>query len=396
MKRLKKEFVAQNAREYVQYWAYIYHYTARNLSKGGNVLAKLRLDYIDFFKMVALDALPNKIKKVSDRSLEDALCEFIELGLEKELKEALTSYKCSKENLNPLLTWIKAVTGKTDEKDMAVIAHWMWLVKRKALNMPVKHQIMPVLFGPQGGGKTVAIEKLIYPLETFRLAISMHQLSDERTYDGLANNFIVVFDELQGVERTDMNALKKQITTNYNTYRKLHTHIVVSVPMRCSFIGATNRPISESFNDSTGMRRFWELVTLDKLDWEAIGSIDYKELWIGIDENNNEGYLKGDRLLEVHQEQHKHVNKEQIDEFLEDVYLRPESSESTVEVCLEDLFPSYIHWTAKMGINKKMTKDYLKKRLIKRKFEYREERVNNKRITYFKVNSANGLKEDRH
>jgi hypothetical protein len=183
--------------------------------------------------------------------------------------------------------------------------------------------------------------------------------------DGLANNYIVLFDELQGAERTDMNALKKQITTVDNSYRKLHTHIVLTVPQRCSFIGATNKPLAENLSDSTGMRRFWEINALQKLDWDSIGAIDYVELWQGIDESKERGYLVENMLEQVLTKQADMVNHDDLDVFLTEMLVKPEG-EDGLEIAANKLYSCYVIWASNQGIHSKLNAIWFGRKLSRK------------------------------
>lgn len=363
MAKISEVRVATDPREYIKFWFNSNKMTARETTKEPNLLGSISLDYNSFFSAVKFRNGDQKMVKCRKDDLEDAYNEYVNYQLRQEMKTALLSFKCVTEDLGPIRNWLLAVTGKTDPKDVAVMAHWLWLVKRNGFSLPVKHQIMPVLYGPQGGGKTVALEKLIKPIQDYRLTIGMNQLADERVYEGLANHFVVLFDELQGVERTDMNALKKQITTVYNSYRKLYSHSVINIPMRCSFIGATNRPINESFNDSTGMRRFWQINTLARLAWDVVGRIDYVQLYKGIDENKEDGYLTGESLQDIVQQQQTYINKESIEEFVVDNVLRYDETETVKFISQEELYNAYVMWAGRVGLHKRLDLHWFARKL---------------------------------
>lgn len=377
---------ALNPRVYITYWFLENGMTARQATKQPNIMGTIRLDYKQHFaKMKALN-IDRRISRLPEGDLEDAFNEYVDEQLKKDMKTALNHYTCVTPNLDSLKIWIKAVTGSESEDDLMVMAHWLWLIKRNAFEKSVIYQIMPVLYGRQGAGKTKALDVLIAPIKDFRLTIGMNQLSDERVFEGLSTNFIVLFDELQGVERADMNALKKQITATHNSYRKLYSHSVVNIPMRCSFIGATNKPISESLNDSTGMRRFWQIKTLDKIDWAAVNSISSKDIYMGIDENLEDGYLKGAPLDRVAETQKSYVNAEPAEEFLKEHGLLSESPDSVL-ISSQDLYDAFGMWTGRVGVRSKGPLSWFVKRIISYGLESVERRTTkgHKKL-FFKIN----------
>ncbi len=352
-------------RVYMQFWFKVRNLSARSAMTEPNLFGTIYLDYLNLFKQYRFNNPNFKAQALTEKVLLHAYIEYIDLQRKEDLLNAMNGYECIREDLNPLKTYVKAVTGHERPTDIAVLAHWIWLVKRKARGLECIHQIMPIFYGKQGGGKTMALKRLIAPFVDFQMNMKMNQLADERQFEGFANNFVILFDELQGIERTDVNALKNQITTDFNSYRKLHTHATLSVPQRCSFIGATNRPVAENFSDSTGMRRFWEIITADILDWTAINSIDYKSLWQGIDERLDSGYLTGDILQSVQSEQQALVNADDLDIFIADQGLKYDNDDFKL-VSSEDLYNSYVYWAARNGIFNKMNAIWFGRKMVRR------------------------------
>lgn len=339
-------------REYVKHWFAKSRISVRDAMNNPNAFGSLFLDYEGVYRIYSFQkkAEGTKVSKpCSERSLLFAYNEYLSVTASEELAKATSALTFNGGTLQPLKTWLEAVTGAVDEKDLAVMAHWCWLVKRKAVKLPVKHQIMPILFGKQGGGKTMALERLIEPLTLFRLNLKMTSLGDERMYEGFSNNLVVLFDELQSIERTDLNVLKNQITTNFNTFRKLHTHNVINSRMNCSFIGASNRPITENFSDSTGMRRFYQLNALSKIDWATVNGLDYNSLWQCVNENLDDGYLSGDILGRVQLEQSLLVNDDLLTTFVKEVGLVGEEGDPTTSVLASQLYSHYQDWCAANG-----------------------------------------------
>jgi hypothetical protein len=322
------------------------------------------LDYKALYREVCFKTLTkDRPKPCIDKDLERAFDEYINLTVDEELATALNHLQCKEENLRPLKVWIRAVTGAEDPVHIAAMAHWLWLVKRKAYQKEAIHHIMPILYGPQGGGKTKALEYLLKPISEYQLSSSMHTLDDEKIFASFATNYVVLYDELQGFRTASIEAIKRQITTARNTYRQLYTHSQVTVPQLCSFIGATNKPIKETFSDSTGMRRFWEIKALKKLDWQTVREIDYAELWRGIDERSELGYLKGDMLSQVSEIQRRMVNEDSWELFVQETQLLPVEGVATEAAPLSRIFENYLIWMGTNGYQKPSSSHRLADRL---------------------------------
>jgi hypothetical protein len=55
--------------------------------------------------------------------------------------------------------------------------------------------------------------------------------------------------------------------------------------MVTTFIGACNDSVPETIYDPTSARRFWQIDTMEKCDWNEINNFDYIALWQSVDEN---------------------------------------------------------------------------------------------------------------
>lgn len=176
--------------------------------------------------------------------------------------------------------WVQAVTGKQDEKDIAVITHFIWQVKRKLAGQKVDWHMMPILYGPTGSGKTEAIRALLKPVEELMIAPQdMAVLGDSREATMFSRFYVVFFDELARADKVDVSALKNKITSDYITYRRLGTNTQITKPNVSTFIGAANNPVQSLIYDPTSARRFWQLDTQERIDWNTINTLDYYALW---------------------------------------------------------------------------------------------------------------------
>jgi hypothetical protein len=328
------------------------------------------------------------ISQATLRDLQMAMDELIEK--EKATHRLITaqSIKCPGNDLTELEKFIEALTGKVDPKEVAVMAHWLWMVKRKMLKKDVAYHIMPILHGPQGSGKTVALNKLISPLEVYRLNIKMNQMTDDRYFQSMAENYVVVFDEMQGASRTDIDALKNQITTDWNDSRKLSTHNVVKLRQACSFIGASNKPVSEMIIDSTGMRRFYQINTLSCTQWDRINKIDYMKIWSGINESLTEGYI-GEYLTDIKKIQEMMVHKDEMSLFIEEMEISGDSSKST-PISSEDLYQTYKRWSSESGYEPK-NKSLFGRSMSTKGFKSKTAFLQGKTSNVYSINSSSKI-----
>jgi hypothetical protein len=198
----------------------------------------------------------------------------------------ITGRRAAPEGRDALASWVKAVTSSTAEQNPAVMAHWLWLVKRMALGLRTEHDLMPIIYGPQGSGKSTATERLCEPVAELVTTMNASHLTDERKFSALATFLIGRWEEMQGAQRSDLEALKHSITCRQVTFRRLGSHVNEVLWRTCSFIGTTNNPVDALVADSTGARRFYQLTTPARLDFEAINRIDPLVIWSAISEHD--------------------------------------------------------------------------------------------------------------
>lgn len=337
---------------------------------------------------VKVKAHRDSVETIKENIMLKALDELIGVAKLKARKDTLDALKCVKEDLQPLKQYIKALTGKEDKEDVAVMAHWLWQVKSKMLDKIPTYHIMPIFFGKQEGGKSTAVTKLIQPIENFRLNISLDQMTDDRYFKAMAENYIVVFDEMERADRTDIDSLKKQVTIDYNDYRPLGTNNVYKVKQACSFIGTTNRQVSEQIVDSTGMRRFWQMNCLDKLDWNTLSNLDYKALWKGIDENKTDGYILP-HINQIRAKQETLVAKDELTAYMESRNLVSGSTQTTT-VSSQELYRDYKIWAEENGF-KPMNNVWFGRKFAGKGFGLSIKKLNNKTTNCFEINADNDL-----
>lgn len=165
------------------------------------------------------------------------------------------------EGRTALKNWLKSVLWRdaTDE-ETAVMLHFLHQVKRKLSGLSVSYHIMPVLVAGQGSGKTESLKWLMRPFENMFKDSNLEALEDSRNDMQYQRVFVMMLDELSKADKADIRALKQRITSSEIQTRIFHSQDFTNIKMNTTFIGASNEPIDALIQDSTGMRRYYQLL----------------------------------------------------------------------------------------------------------------------------------------
>jgi len=336
--------------------------------ENSKFLADMRLQY-DFEYKQANRQLPNKdrIPAPSNAILDAGIDILIDEHWWSFLGDLKVKIRFSglPDEFKVIPEFIRACTGDTQKLHVYTMAHWIWQVKRKIFNRPVHHHLMPVFSGPQGSGKSTALNILTTPLKDYRLDWNLQALGDDRNYHGINRNFVILFDEMMGCNKTDIETLKHFITAERLTARKLYTNQVDTLSQNCSCLGTSNKHLDVLIRDETGMRRFVEIKTLDRMDWDLLNGIDPVSLWQEVDEDNEHGYLAevADLLKE---EQESYRFQDSVENYLRDTAAF--EGGRTKQISNENLFADYVDW-CRAAEERPLTKQYFGKRLKSLGFE---------------------------
>jgi len=192
---------------------------------------------------------------------------------------------CTYQGFNELRRFVAAVMnipmpvpGINTTFDMYTVCfqHWFWNLKRKVLGQPFDDPMMIVLSGPQGKGKTKALEQLLSPIEELVLCpMQLSHLIDERASNILRDYPVGVIEELAGAGKAENEAVKARLTAKKVFNRVLTTHLIDRKPNRMCFLGTSNASVVSMLRDESGHRRFLDIPVDDRADWAVINSINY-------------------------------------------------------------------------------------------------------------------------
>lgn len=331
-----------------------------------------------------------KLKAASDTHLQKALDELIGLHATEEKKKILARVKFSgAPSLSQLEQFVLAMTGKTESHTTGVFAHFLWSIKRRLNNEDVLFNIMPIVLGKQGAGKSYALEKLLNPIANLTLEINLNDAVDPRFFHSFSKNYAIVINEMAGAQKTDVEKLKNLITAKNNDVRKLHTSQVTKVKQNTALIGTTNKPVAEIIYDPSGARRFYEIKSLDKMNWDLINSIDYIALWTGIDETRPRGYYE-EHAPAIVKEQEKLIGREELQVFLELKNVKP----GTKEIAAAVLYDEYKVWCENNGVKNPFNSVWFGRRLIGKGFEApHQKRIRGKNTLMYLINEDSEMHE---
>lgn len=295
------------------------------------------------------------IKALSEALLLHAFTEHVHNAMMMERERFVQNLVCEEENMEQMEKFVTALLPPNSPHEVhkmtsAVLSHWVWMVKKKMLGEnPVWH-IMPIAFGKQGSGKSTAIASFLSPIQDYVIEAGVDQMVDTRFARSLAENLVVFCDELSGIKNADLNTLKALITANTKDYRPLGTNDVLKIQQACSFIAATNKSIQEQIKDETGNRRYFQINCADKLDWDLLASTDMLELWRGVDERRDRGYLEAVLdLITAKQAAERVISP--AEEFLQERWKISTTAGASFPVVWERIavYESYKEWCEKRG-----------------------------------------------
>lgn len=250
-------------------------------------------------------------------------------------------FQSNKADTSLVTTFTAAVSDNRVELNSIILQHWIWQVKRKLFGLEVDHHIMPVLFGKSGAGKSVAVRSLLEPLYDLTLSVDMSILSDQFSKKQFTRNFVVFFDELDGAESTDINRIKQIITAETMEYRVMRTEGYFYGRQNASFIGCSNSHVRDRISDPTSARRFWQITTKDKIDWNTINTLNYLRLWQSVDENAQAPIIPYlEKVTAIQEEEIRTTTV--IEEWLRMAYILDETSSSNLRT--SDLFEQFKQW----------------------------------------------------
>jgi len=124
---------------------------------------------------------------------------------------------------------------------------------------------MLVLVGGQGIGKSTFLYNLLQPLSEYVVSTVVNPL-DKDSIINLAENILVIINELDGINRTKEAELKELITLQSIKVRRPYGRFAQTMVRRASFASSTN--MEQLISDVSGSRRML-IYTVTEIDYKT-------------------------------------------------------------------------------------------------------------------------------
>lgn len=210
----------------------------------------------------------------------------LELPFEKVMQAA--SMVAMRESVNPLRdyllglkwdgtkrldTWLSRYLGSEDnEYTHSVGRKWLVSAVARAFRPGCKADHVLILEGPQGRGKSTALEVMAGAAWFNDTPID---IGSKDAYLALRGKWIVELGELASLRKADVERAKAFFSSRKDTFRPPYGRVAADFPRQCIFAGTVN--LEQYLGDETGNRRFWP-VRCGVLDIEAL-ALDRDQIW---------------------------------------------------------------------------------------------------------------------
>jgi predicted P-loop ATPase len=218
----------------------------------------------------------------------------------------------SSEQLAFLAVWLRAT-----------VAHWLQLDTLHG------NEVVPVLIGAQGCGKTTFLRRLL-PCQLREYYLDHLNLSNKFDKEmALTNNLLVNLDELEAIRPSQHAALKQTLSKNKVNGRPIFGKAQDDRPRYASFVSTTNNP--HPLTDATGSRRYICLTIPKGQLIDNAGDIDYEQLYAQllyeIRELNAPYWFNNEEVTRIQQLNLAYMQQKDIAEMVKACFRKPMEGE---------------------------------------------------------------------
>ena len=215
----------------------------------------------------------------------------------------------------------------------SAVAHWL------QLDMLHGNEVVPVLIGPQGCGKTTFLRRLL-PQHLRQYYLDHLNLSNKFDKEmALTNNLLVNLDELEAIRPSQQSMLKQTISKSKVNGRPIFGRAQEDRLRYASFVATTNNP--HPLSDATGSRRFICLTTPKGLWIDNTGDIDYEQLYAQVlyelHEKKAPYWFNNEEVARIQELNLEYVQQKDIAEMVEVCFRRPKEGEKVKSISTTEI-----------------------------------------------------------
>ena len=218
-----------------------------------------------------------------------------------------------KDRCSHLFAWYFGADNSEYEK--AVSMYFASAMAARVIHPGAQCDMVPILLGKQGAGKTSAVKALAPIVDSFT-EIDLSVRKDSDLARQLRGKLIGELGELRGLKTKESEWIKAWITRTHEEWTPKFVENSKIMPRRCVFIGTTNE--DEFLVDQTGNRR-WLPIKVGECNIQSLKD-DIEQIWAqaaAIFQKNGVLWQDAVRLAEEHRESHMIYDDSMVDSVRE-------------------------------------------------------------------------------
>ena len=314
------------------------NYRLRRNMLSGKVEFKIRAEVTADYRPLTQEALNSIIIRALREGLDDECNPKADITMYVNSEE-VRMYNPVLAFLNDLPKWdgqnhvaklFSRLPGLSSEQ-LAFLAVWLRATVAHWLQLDTMHgnEVVPVLIGAQGCGKTTFLRRLL-PCQLREYYLDHLNLSNKFDKEmALTNNLLVNLDELEAIRPSQHAALKQTLSKNKVNGRPIFGKAQDDRPRYASFVSTTNNP--HPLTDATGSRRYICMTIPKGQLIDNAGDIDYEQLYAQvlyeIRELNAPYWFNNEEVTRIQQLNLAYMQQKDIAEMVKVCFRKPKEGE---------------------------------------------------------------------
>ena len=314
------------------------NYRLRRNMLSGKVEFKMRAEVTADYRPLTQEALNSIIIRAMREGLDEECNPKADITMYVNSEE-VRMYNPVLDFLNDLPKWdgqnhvaklFSRIPGLSSEQ-LAFLAVWLRSTVAHWLQLDTMHgnEVVPVLIGAQGCGKTTFLRRLL-PCQLREYYLDHLNLSNKFDKEmALTNNLLVNLDELEAIRPSQHATLKQTLSKNKVNGRPIFGKAQDDRPRYASFVSTTNNP--HPLTDATGSRRYICMTIPKGQLIDNAGDIDYEQLYAQvlyeIRELNAPYWFNNEEVTRIQQLNLAYMQQKDIAEMVKACFRKPNEGE---------------------------------------------------------------------